>query len=94
MLVLFRRYSTVYVGTNTYLTFSAGSTVYTGLGRGSPALPSIHLAGADNSGQRIGYATDGSTYTFIRYEGKARLSVMQEDDICMPHQVKSINRSA
>jgi len=65
-------YSTVYVGTNTYLTFGAGSTEYNSLGASTPALRKIMVSAADNSCQRIYYGTEGvapnRTYR-IRYEG-------------------------
>jgi len=62
-------YSTVYVGTNTYLTFTAGSSNYSSLGPTNPNLPKIMWGCADNSAQRIYYGTEnvlGSTsYTVV-----------------------------
>ena len=70
-------YNTVYVGTNTYLTFSAGSSNYSNLGATNPNLPKIMWSCADNSVQRIYYGTEGSapnrTYR-IRIEGNGGTS--------------------
>ena len=67
-------YNTIYVGTNTYITFGGGSTNYTALGLTSPALPKIMISSADNSCQRIYYGVEGTipnrTYR-VRYEGSA-----------------------
>jgi hypothetical protein len=67
-------YSTVYVGTNHYLTFTAGSTNYISLGPTNPNLPKIMWSCADNSVQRIYYGVEGTapnrTYR-IRVEGTA-----------------------
>ena len=67
-------YSTIYVGTNHYLTFGGGSTNYTGLGPSNPNLPKIMWSCADNSVQRIYYGAEGSapnrTYR-VRMEGNA-----------------------
>jgi hypothetical protein len=65
-------YNTVYIGTNSYLTFSAGSAAYASLSASNPALPKIMISAADNSAQRIYYSTVGSspnrTYR-VRWEG-------------------------
>jgi hypothetical protein len=67
-------YSTIYVGTNHYLTFTSGSTIYNGLSANSPNLPKIMWCAADNSVQRIYYGVEGSapnrTYR-VRIEGNA-----------------------
>jgi hypothetical protein len=64
--------STVYVGTNFYITFGGGSTVYSAIGASNPLLPKIMVSAADNSAQRIYYGTEGSapnrTYR-VRLEG-------------------------
>jgi len=62
----------VYPGTNTYITFTAGSGNYSGLSISNPALPKIMISCADNSGQRIYYGESGVSpdRTFrIRFEG-------------------------
>jgi hypothetical protein len=67
-------YSTIYVGTNHYLTFGAGSSIYTNLSATNPNLPKIMWSCADNSVQRIYYGVEGSapnrTYR-VRVEGTA-----------------------
>jgi hypothetical protein len=70
-------YNTVYVGTNHYLTFTAGSANYVSLGPSNPNLPKIMWSCADNSVQRIYYGVEGTspnrTYR-IRVEGAASTS--------------------
>jgi hypothetical protein len=44
----------VYISSNTYVTFGRGSGQYSGLGANGPAIPGVHIAGSDNSAQRIG----------------------------------------
>jgi hypothetical protein len=59
-------YSTIYVGTNHYVTFTSGSLQYTGLGPATPNLPKIMWCCDDNSVQRIYYGVEGTgsgTYT-------------------------------
>lgn len=70
-------YNTIYVGTNHYLTFGAGSTVWTTVNQSSPNLPKIMWSAADNSVQRIYYTTQGTagSRTFnVRLEGAAGTS--------------------
>jgi hypothetical protein len=63
-------YSAIYVGSNSYATFTAGATVYSGIGAANPALPGIHISAADNSYQRVyAGAENGGTTFRIRYEG-------------------------
>jgi len=65
-------YNTVYVGTNSYITFGSGSVLYTGLGASTPAVSKIMVSAGDNSCQRIYYGSSGSAplRTFrIRFEG-------------------------
>ena len=70
-------YNTIYVGTNTYITFGNGSTQYTNLSATNPNLPKIMWSCADNSVQRIYYGTEGTspnrTYR-VRVEGNAAVS--------------------
>jgi hypothetical protein len=67
-------YSNVYVGTNSYLTFSAGSSVWQNISVTNPNLPKIMWGAADNSVQRIYHGVEGTapnrTYR-IRVEGNA-----------------------
>ena len=53
-------YSTVYLGTNGYLTFSGGSAAYTGLSASNPLLPKIMWGADDNSIQRMYYGSIGT----------------------------------
>jgi hypothetical protein len=46
-------YSNVYLGSNTYLTFGAGSTNYYALSESNPYIPKIMTGCADNSYQRV-----------------------------------------
>ena len=69
-------YNTVYVGTNSYVTFGGGSTQYAGLNYAAPAFPKILITAADNSCQRLYYGVESTTAgnTFrIRWEGCAAL---------------------
>ena len=70
-------YSTIYIGTNFYLTFSAGSSLYSNLNQTTPNLPKIMWCAADNSVQRIYYGVEGSapnrTYR-VRMEGNGAIS--------------------
>lgn len=67
-------YTNVYPGTNFYLTFGAGSVVWSGVSVSSPNLPKIMWCAKDNSVQRIYHGVEGSapnrTYR-IRMEGNA-----------------------
>ena len=65
-------YSDIYVGTNFYLTFTGGSSLYDNLDADTPNLPKIMMCAGDRSVQRIYYGTEGTapnrTYR-IRIEG-------------------------
>lgn len=65
-------YTSVGVGTNMYLTFGAGSSIYTNLDQTTPNIPKISMCADDRSVQRIYYGTEGlapnRTYR-IRVEG-------------------------
>ena len=67
-------YSTIYVGTNHYVTFGGGSDAFSNLSATNPNLPKIMWCATDNSVQRIYYGTEGSepnrTYR-VRVEGTA-----------------------
>lgn len=68
-------YSTAYIGSNTYITFGSGSTVYSGLSGSNPALNKFHLGAADHSYQRVSYFQHPSLwYTIVRYEGNGSTS--------------------
>jgi hypothetical protein len=70
-------YSTIYVGTNHYVTFGSGSALYTNLNATTPNLPKIMWSCADNSVQRIYYGVEGTapnrTYR-VRIEGASAIS--------------------
>lgn len=67
-------YTSAFVGSNTYITFGSGSTVYSSLSATNPALPKFFLGAADNSYQRVAYYTGGTDYVRIRYEGNGSTS--------------------
>ena len=54
-------YSTIYVGTNHYLTFGSGAVQYSGLGPSTPNVPKIMWCCDDNSVQRIYYGLEGTS---------------------------------
>lgn len=54
-------YANVYIGTNMYLTFGAGSTNWSNISASNPAIPKIMVGGADNSIQRIYRGTENTT---------------------------------
>ena len=63
-------YSSVFIGSNTYITYGAGSSNYSGLSYSNPNIPGIHLGSADNSYQLVMYRSENSGNTLrIRYEG-------------------------
>jgi hypothetical protein len=70
-------YTSTYVGSNTYLTFGAGSTEYS-LSVSNPNLPKLMFGASDNSYQRVytksEIASDGSDIFRIRYEGASNSS--------------------
>ena len=67
----------VFPGTNFYLTFGSGSTVWSGVNVANPNLPKIMWCAKDNSVQRIYHGVSGTspnrTYR-IRMEGNASTS--------------------
>lgn len=67
-------YATVFVGSNTYITMSGGSTQYSGLSASNPAFPKFMLGAADNSYQRVASISSGTNFTRVRYEGNASTS--------------------
>lgn len=65
-------YTTVYVGSNGYLTFGAGSSEFSGLSASNPPLPGFHVNADDRSYQRVYAGSEDANATFrIRYEGTA-----------------------
>lgn len=53
-------YSTIYIGTNHYITFGAGATDYQNISATTPAVNKICLCADDNSVQRIYYGVSGT----------------------------------
>jgi len=70
-------HTNVFPGTNFYLTFGSGSTVWSGVSVSNPNLPKIMWCARDNSVQRIYHGVSGTspnrTYR-IRMEGNASTS--------------------
>ena len=67
-------YTSAYIGSNSYLTFGAGSNLWSGLSASIPALRKIHFGGGagDNSYQRVYTKSEivgGIQVQRIRYEG-------------------------
>lgn len=68
-------YTQVFIGSNSYLTFGTGSTVYSSLSASNPPYPKLMFGAADNSYQRVSSYTDSlSRFVRIRYEGTAATS--------------------
>ncbi len=65
-------YNTIYVGTNSYVTFNAGYNVYSSLSFSNPNDQKIMISSRDNSCQRFCFGTEGTapnrTYR-LRWEG-------------------------
>jgi len=66
-------YTTVYVGSNFYITFGGGSSAYYGLTSSNPAYNKIMMNAADRSYQRVAYLST-SNYVRIRFEGGSSTS--------------------
>jgi len=66
-------YTTVYVGSNFYITFGGGSGNYSGLSSTNPAYNKIMMNAADRSYQRVAYLST-SNYVRIRFEGGSSTS--------------------
>lgn len=65
----------IYVGTNSYITFGAGSSVYSSLSATNPALKAIHIGSGDYSLQRLyGAYQSGNSWYLLRFEGTANIS--------------------
>jgi hypothetical protein len=50
-----------YIGSNAYITFGSGSSLYSGLSTTNPALDKFMFNAADRSYQRVGYLTAGGS---------------------------------
>ncbi len=62
-------YSSLYVGSNAYITFGGGATDYSGFGGNVPAFPSVHIGAADRSYQKVFYKLDSVGTMRVRFEG-------------------------
>lgn len=67
-------YNDFYPSSNTYITFGGGSTAYSGLSASNPPYDKIHIAGKDNSWQRVSSISSGTDYIRLRYEGVSAFS--------------------
>jgi hypothetical protein len=66
-------YSSLFVGSNSYITFGGGSNNYSGLSASNPGFSKIFFGAADNSYQRVSYISN-SNYIKVRYEGNGTTS--------------------
>jgi len=70
-------YSSRHIGSNSYITFTSGSTQYANLSAANPPYPKIMIQAADNSFQRVAYkyydpmGTLNVRHLRIRWEGTA-----------------------
>ena len=62
-------YTAVFIGSNSYLTFGTGSSIYSGLSASTPSIPKIMFGAGDNSYQRVQALVSGTDYVSIRFEG-------------------------
>lgn len=62
-------YTNYFPGSNFYITFGAGSSVFSALSAGNPELEKIHISAADNSWQRVSTISSGTNFHRIRVEG-------------------------
>ena len=53
--------TTAYIGSNAYITFGAGSALYSGLSATVPAVDKFMFNAADRSYQRVAYLTAGGS---------------------------------
>lgn len=63
-------YNSIFVGSNSYITFGNGSSQYSSLSGGNPSVPTLHIGSADNSWQRVAYKSS-TNYLTVRFEGTA-----------------------
>jgi hypothetical protein len=61
-------YTSFWLSPNGYITFGAGSSQYTGLGNGNPALPKIFINATDDSMQKVFVRSTANTFR-VRVEG-------------------------
>ena len=66
-------YTSFRLSPNGYITFGAGSSQYTGLGNGNPALPKIFINATDDSMQKVFVRSTANTFR-VRVEGNTSSS--------------------
>lgn len=66
-------YTNVFIGSNSYLTYGAGSTVFNLLSATNPSVNKIFIGSGDNSFQRVSHFIS-SDYVRIRSEGNGATS--------------------
>ena len=66
-------YTSFWLSPNGYITFGAGSSQYTGLGNGNPALPKIFINATDDSMQKVFVRSTANTFR-VRVEGNTSSS--------------------
>jgi hypothetical protein len=74
-------YSTIYIGTNSYLTFGLPSSVYSSFSQSNPGIPGIFISSGDRSINAI-YTKYDSVNFYVRYEGYLNMS---GDSISVPN---------
>jgi hypothetical protein len=67
-------FTSVFLGSNSYITFGSGSTEWSNLSVTNPAIPKMMFGAADNSWQRVSTFVSGTDYVRVRYEGNANTS--------------------
>lgn len=63
-------YSSIYVGTNSYVTFGGGSNAYSSLSASNPAFDKIMVDAADRGSTGFYFTSNASSWT-MRYEGSS-----------------------
>lgn len=67
-------YNTLFIESNAYVTYSAGSNNFNGLTSANPALSKIFIGASDNSYQRVSNFTYNTDFYRFRFEGTASTS--------------------
>lgn len=63
-------HSSIFIGSNNYITWGSGSTSYNSLSFSNPTQPTLHLGSSDNSYQRVYSFTDpANRFVRARFEG-------------------------
>lgn len=67
-------FTAIFLGSNSYMTFGSGSSLYSGLSASNPAIPKMMFGASDNSWQRVSTFVSGTDYARVRYEGNGATS--------------------